>query len=102
MATDRKLDKDAAVKEEKARKGINKWFAWVKNTPLVLIVLGMGTVATCCLCSQWFVTFSKQSNLKLNRYYKRKRKENRRMLTDLVEAQINQSRATADVDTTNV
>ena len=81
-------DHEAAKKEINARRGINKWFAWIKNTPIMLIMVGMVTIAGCCMCSQWFVSFSKQSNLKLNRYYKRKRKENRRMLTDLVERQV--------------
>ena len=60
---DPEFDTEVAELEIEARGGFNKWFAFVKDTPLVLILTGFFTVILCCVVSQFIVACSKTSNL---------------------------------------
>lgn len=58
---------------------------WLAEKPTLLFVIGFVSVSVLCLCSQVLVRFSKQSNISLNNYYRRKKFDKLKQMQNIIE-----------------
>ena len=59
---------------------------WLEEKPSLLFIFGFFSVGGVCLLSQILVRFSKQSNISLNKYYKRRRSEKQKQMETMLRS----------------
>ena len=58
---------------------------WLEECPTLLFFIGVVSVTVMCVFSQLLVRFSKQSNISLNKYYKRRGEDKQKQMELICE-----------------
>ena len=64
---------------------VGRLASWLEEIPTLLFFFGLISVTVMCLFSQLLVRFSKQSNISLNKYYKRRGEDKQKQMELICE-----------------